>query len=104
MVKQETDRVARFLAQAKRHAEFVFRREPNKSELVADTVSTAWVMMLTMPPDAKPSSVARYAAGHVKVGRQFQESARSMTGPNPSRSAKPRRIGMHLEYLATYGG
>ncbi len=80
-----------FLRAARRRARLAFADWPNREELVADAVSTAWELLLTAPPAATPSTVAYYATRRVKIGRQFSERQRSITGPNPRQLDKPTR-------------
>lgn len=67
-----------------------FATHPDREAMIADAISEAWLALLAKP-DAPPSSIAWFAARRVKVGRQFQESTRSLTGPNPRRRCKPIR-------------
>lgn len=90
-MKPELDFVGPFLRAAQRRARLVFADWPNREELIADAVSTAWELLLTAPPVATPSSIACYATRRVKIGRQFQERQRSITGPNPRQLDKPTR-------------
>lgn len=80
-----------FLRAARRRANLVFARQRDRADLIADTVSTAWELVQTAPPEATPQSIAWYATKRVKIGRQFSERQRSMTGPNPKRLPKPPR-------------
>jgi DNA-directed RNA polymerase sigma subunit (sigma70/sigma32) len=80
-----------FLRAARRRAKLVFAKRRDQAELIADAVSVAWEMVQTAPPEATPQSVAWYATKRVKIGRQFAERQRSMTGPNPRRLDKPQR-------------
>jgi hypothetical protein len=80
-----------FLRAARRRAMLVFARQRDRAELIADTVSTAWELVQTAPPEATPQSIAWYATKRVKIGRQFAERQGSVTGPNPRRMNKPQR-------------
>src|SRR4051812_15719701 len=80
-----------FLVAARRRARMVFARRSDRAELIADTISTAWKMVQTAPPEATPRSIAWYATKRVKIGRQFSEGQRSIEGPNPQRFDKPQR-------------
>jgi DNA-directed RNA polymerase sigma subunit (sigma70/sigma32) len=82
---------APFLVAARRRARLVFAKRHDRAELIADAVSVAWELVQTAPPQATPQSVAWYATKRVKVGRQFSERQRSITGPNPRRLNKPAR-------------
>lgn len=62
----------------------------NGETLAMEAESEAYLGYLAAP-DQPPESIAYYAIKRVKSGRQHQESARSMTGPNPRRVAKPVR-------------
>lgn len=68
-----------------------WRRDPDRDDKVCDAQSLAWEFFQAADERATPQSIAYYAIRHVAVGRQFQESARSITGPNPRRRDKPRR-------------
>jgi hypothetical protein len=80
-----------FLRAARRRARLVFAKRRDRAELIADTISVAWEMVQTAPPEATPQSIAWYATKRVKIGRQFTERQRSITGPNPRGLAKPPR-------------
>lgn len=80
-----------FMRAARRRAMLVFARRPDREELIADTISSAWELVQTAPPQATPQSIAWYATKRVKVGRQFSERQRSITGPNPRQLDKPPR-------------
>jgi DNA-directed RNA polymerase sigma subunit (sigma70/sigma32) len=85
-----------FLRAARRRAQLVFAKQRDRAELINDTISVAWEMVQTSPPEATPQSIAWYATKRVKIGRQFTERQRSLTGPNPRRLDKPRRDGDEL--------
>lgn len=80
-----------FLRAARCRAKLVFARRADREELIADTISAAWELLQTAPPSATPQSIAWYATKRVKVGRQFSERQRSITGPNPRHLEKPPR-------------
>jgi DNA-directed RNA polymerase sigma subunit (sigma70/sigma32) len=80
-----------FLRSARRRAQLIFAKRHDRAELIADTISVAWELVQTAPPDATPQSIAWYATKRVQVGRQFVERQRSITGPNPKRIDKPQR-------------
>jgi hypothetical protein len=63
----------------------------NKREKMADAISEAWVQFESAPPNATPVSIAYYAVLRVNHGRQFKQSVRSITGPNPLGAAKDTR-------------
>jgi hypothetical protein len=80
-----------YLRAARRRARLAFAEWPNREELIEDAVSTAWELLRTAPAAATPASIACYATRRVKIGRQFTESQRSITGPNPLRLDKATR-------------
>lgn len=71
----------------------VFAKRADRAELIADAISLAWESLLTLPPDVPAKSIAYYACKRAKAGRQFSESSRSITGPNPRRRVKPLKHG-----------
>jgi DNA-binding NarL/FixJ family response regulator len=73
-----------------RYAAMHFANHPDRDGATVDAISEAW-LGLQAKPDASPQAIAWYAVRRVKVGRQFAESARSITGPNPRRRQKPVR-------------
>lgn len=91
-----------FLRAARRRARLMFAKRPDREELINDTISTAWELLQTAPPTATPQSIAWYATKRIKVGRQFSERQRSITGPNPRRLDKPAR-GEVADYLDDSG-
>jgi DNA-binding NarL/FixJ family response regulator len=72
-------------------AKLVFQGKPDADEHVSDAISVAWQALLNAPQAATPQSIAVYACLHVKMGRQFRQSTKSIDGPNPRRRRKPRR-------------
>src|ERR1700752_2896322 len=82
---------APFLRAPRRWPRLTFADRPNRDELTDDAVSTAWELLQTAPPAVLPSTIARFAVRRVKIGRQFSERQRSITGPNPRRLDKPTR-------------
>jgi len=68
-----------------------WRGDPDKEAKVCDAQSSAWEFFQVAGEQAAPQSIAYYAIRFVAAGRQFRESTRSVTGPNPRRSDKPRR-------------
>lgn len=93
----------RFEPVAAKFAKKAFRGRYNRHELVCETVSMCWELLQTAPPAATPRSMAQYAVRRVKSGRQFQQSARSITGPNPLRKAKAQRTAFRIEMLGRLG-
>lgn len=87
---------------AKRLAQKVFAGDPDREAKVADAVSLAWEFSQG-EPQATPGNVAYYAVCHAKVGRQFQQSSRSIDGPNPRKRQKPERSGIDPGDLARPG-
>jgi hypothetical protein len=67
-----------------------WKHDPDHDDKRCDARSVAWEFSQAYPT-APPKSVAYYAIRRVDGGRQFRESARSITGPNPLRRAKPQR-------------
>jgi DNA-binding NarL/FixJ family response regulator len=72
-------------------ATMVFRDHPDAAEKISDAISVGWQMSLTAPDSVPDESLAFYAVRRVSSGRQFNESSRSIDGPNPRRRKKPRR-------------
>lgn len=71
----------------------VWKRDPDREQKICDAQSVAWEFFQTAGPTATPQTIAAFAIRHVASGRQFRESSRSITGPNPRRRPKPRRAG-----------
>lgn len=80
--------VVRARAQAK------FAGDSDKPAKVADAVSEAWYLLQTAGENATPKSLAFYAVRRVKAGRQFSQSSRSLTGPNPRRVERSQQVEM----------
>lgn len=68
-----------------------FANDNDRPAKVADAVSEAWYLLQTAGPNATPKSLAFYAVRRVRAGRQFSQSSRSLTGPNPRRVDKAMR-------------
>lgn len=68
-----------------------WRGDPEREEKVCDAQSVAWEFFQAADERATPQSIAAFAIRRVAIGRQFRESARSITGPNPRRRIKPQR-------------
>lgn len=68
-----------------------WQHDNDREQKVCDAQSVAWEFFQTADKKATPQSIAFYAIRRVAIGRQFRESAWSITGPNPRRMAKPQR-------------
>lgn len=75
----------------RRRANAKFVNDNDRPTKVADAVSEAWYLLQTAPVGATAQSLAYYAVRRVKSGRQFSQSSRSVTGPNPRRVVKAQR-------------
>lgn len=79
-----------------------FARDRDRETKRIDAESVAWELHQASP-DAPPRSIAWYALRRVAADRQFRESARSITGPNPRRNEKPERDSLSLEAISRPG-
>lgn len=84
----------------RRYARKAFSNDRDRSTKTADAVSEAWRCLQVAGPRATAKSIAWYAVQRVKVERHFQQSSRSVTGPNPRRRAKANRSGFDVGLLA----
>lgn len=75
----------------RKYAARAFARHANGNELVDDAVSLAWEAFAAARKRIAPSQFAWYAIRRAKSQLQFQQSERSITGPNPRRVRKPLR-------------
>lgn len=69
------------MRRTRRVARFIFRKRPNRAELIEDAVSEAWRFAMKAPPAATSVSIAHHAVLRVQDNRQFRESVRSVTHP-----------------------
>src|SRR5688572_6952384 len=84
----------------RKRAKLVFRGNPNAAELVNDAVSIGWEFYERAPAQ-EAKNIAYYACKHAISGRQFRESSRSVTGPNPRRRHKHVRQPVEVGKLAS---
>lgn len=102
MTKPTLGELAMQVAASIAHKRFRSRRD--LPELVCDSQSRAWELALTAGPGATPGTVAVYAVRQVVAGRQFSQSERSVTGPNPRKRRKPARSEVNPQRLADRQG
>lgn len=84
----------------RKYAAIAFYGDSDRPTKMADMVSEAWLVFQTAGPKATPDSIAWYALRRVNSGRHFQQSGRSITGPNPRRVKKGTRKGFDVGSLA----
>lgn len=97
MATVNSTRRDRVLQIVRRVARREFARHWDWEQKVTDTVSVAW-QGLQAYPDAPPGKVAMFAIRHVRSGRHFQQSTRSIDGrtDNWRQAPKPRRASFSL--------
>ncbi len=86
---------------ARHWAKVTFARDSDRSAKTADVVSEAWVLYRTAGPDATADSLAWYAVRRVAIGRQFSQSARSLTEFNPRRVVKATRMKLATDIVGS---
>lgn len=99
MVPSKSNNPKRLFPAVRKRAKRIFANRADQEELIADAISLAWEFSLTAPDDATVASLAYYACQKVKVRRQFQESTRSIDGPNPRRMDKAPRETVDVELI-----
>jgi DNA-binding NarL/FixJ family response regulator len=101
-LQEETMKVTRILAKT------AFAGDPDRDDKVDDAVSVAWEMSFKAPPGVEPEQIAGNAIKRIRVGRQFQQSVRSIDGPpldkrNKKDRSKPQRRSIDVADLAAIG-
>jgi len=85
------------------YAKVAFANDNDRPTKTADCVSEAWRLFSAITKPVPAKSIAWYAVRRVKAGRHFQQSSRSITGPNPRRRAKAERSEFDVGKLAKVG-